>query len=109
MQRHIENPLPLPDIGRRVALSPRQLERLFLRHTGISPLRFYMQLRVDRARELLIYSDRAVIEVAISTGFTSTSHLATWYKRIYGIRPSEMRGRSSPSLDHDEERSRKRA
>jgi transcriptional regulator GlxA family with amidase domain len=110
MQRHIENPLPLPDIGRRVALSPRQLERLFLRHTGMSPLRFYMQLRVDRARELLLYSDRAVIEVAISTGFTSTSHLATWYKRIYGVRPSDMRGRSSPSLSCDEEeRSRKRA
>ena len=58
MQRNIENPLPLPEIGRRVALSPRQLERLFLRHTGMSPLRFYMQLRVDRARELLLYSDR---------------------------------------------------
>jgi transcriptional regulator GlxA family with amidase domain len=69
-----------------------------------------MQLRVDRARELLLYSERAVIEVAISTGFTSTSHLATWYKRIYGIRPSDMRGRSSPSLNCDEEeRSRKRA
>jgi transcriptional regulator GlxA family with amidase domain len=109
MQRHIENPMPLPEIGRRVALSPRQLERLFLRHSGHSPLRFYMQLRVERARELLLYSDRPVIEVAVSAGFTSASHFATWYKRIYGIRPSDMRGRAAPRLDPVEERSRKQA
>jgi transcriptional regulator GlxA family with amidase domain len=92
MQRHIENPLTLPDIARRVGLSPRQLERLTLRHAGQSPLRLYMQLRVERARELLIYSDRSVIDVAVQAGFSSTSHFATWYKRIYGARPSEMRG-----------------
>ena len=92
MQRHIENPLTLPDIARRVGLSPRQLERLTQRHAGQSPLRLYMQLRVERARELLIYSDRPVIDVAVQAGFSSTSHFATWYKRIYGARPSEMRG-----------------
>ena len=109
MQRHIENPLPLPDIGRRIVLSPRQLERLFLRHTGMSPLRFYMQLRVERARELLLYSDRPVIEIAVSAGFTSTSHFATWYKRIYGVRPSDMRTGQVPAAGLAEERGRKRA
>lgn len=94
MQRHIENPLPLPDIARRVGLSPRQLERLVLRHAGQSPLRLYMQLRVERARELLIYSDRSVIDVAVQAGFSSTSHFTAWYKRIYGAKPSDMRSRS---------------
>src|SRR5437879_8193573 len=93
MQRHIENPLTLPDIAKRVGLSPRQLERLALRHAGQSPLRLYMQLRVERARELLIYSDRSVIDVAVQAGFSSTSHFAAWYRRIYGARPSDMRGR----------------
>jgi transcriptional regulator GlxA family with amidase domain len=109
MQRHIDNPLPLPEIGRRVVLSPRQLERLFLRHAGMSPLRFYMQLRVERARELLLYSDRPVIEVAVSSGFTSTSHFATWYKRIYGVRPSDMRGRSPAPAHAADGGSRKQA
>jgi transcriptional regulator GlxA family with amidase domain len=109
MQRHIEDPLPLPEIGRRIAMSPRQLERLFLRHLGMSPLRFYMQLRVERARELLLYSDRPVIEIAVSAGFTSTSHFATWYKRIYGVRPSDMRGRTAQLVAAAEERSRKQA
>jgi transcriptional regulator GlxA family with amidase domain len=109
MQRHIENPLPLPEIGRRILLSPRQLERLFSREAGMSPLRFYMQLRIERARELLIYSDRPIIEVAVSAGFSSTSHFATWYKRIYGVRPSDMRGRTAQAPEAKEERSRKSA
>lgn len=92
MQRHIENPLPLPDIARHVGLSPRQLERSMRRHAGQSPLRLYMQLRVERARELLIYSDRAVIDVAVRTGFSSTSHFSAWYRRIHGMRPSDVRG-----------------
>ena len=43
-------------------------------------------------------------QIAVSAGFTSTSHFATWYKRIYGARPSEMRGgagrepRGAPAL-----------
>jgi transcriptional regulator GlxA family with amidase domain len=94
MQKHIENPLPLADIARRVALSPRQLERLFMRNTGVTPLRFYMQLRIERARELLLYSDRPIIDIAVSVGFTSTSHFATWYRRIHGTRPSDMRNRA---------------
>ena len=97
MQRHIENPLPLPEIAKGVGLSPRQLERLFLRHLETTPLRYYMQLRVERARELLLYSDRPIIEVAISAGFASTSHFATWYQRVFGVRPSEMRGRPDPA------------
>ena len=69
----------------------RQLERLFLRHTGVTPLRYYLQIRLDRTRELLLYSDRSVIEIAVSAGFSSTSHFSTWYRRVYGVRPSEMR------------------
>ena len=51
---------------------------------------------MERARELLIYSDRSVIDVAVQAGFSSTSHFAAWYKRIYGARPSEMRGSADP-------------
>jgi len=96
MQSHIENPLPVREVGRRIGLSPRQLERLFLRYAGVSPLRFSMQLRIERARELLIYSDRPVLDIAVSAGFTSSSHFATWYKRIYGVRPSDMRAAPGP-------------
>ncbi len=94
MQRRVENPVPLPDIARRVGLSPRQLERLFMRSADMTPLRCYMQIRVERAHELLLYSDRSVIDIAVYAGFSSSSHFALWYKRIYGRSPSDSRGRA---------------
>jgi transcriptional regulator GlxA family with amidase domain len=97
MQPRIEDPMPLPEVAKRVALSSRQLERLFLRHVRTTPLRYYMQLRVERARELLLYSDKPIIEIAVSAGFASASHFTAWYKRSFGVRPSEVRGRATAS------------
>ena len=96
MQNRIEDPVSLPGIARTVALSARQLERLFLHHTRMTPLRYYMQIRIERAHELLLYSDKPIIEVAVLAGFASTSHFASWFKRVLGVRPSEIRGGRRP-------------
>jgi transcriptional regulator GlxA family with amidase domain len=96
MQRHVEEPLSIAELARRVGLSPRQLERLFLRYEQVTPARYYLRLRIDRARELLLYSDRAIIDVAVAAGFTSTSHFSHWFRRLLGVRPTEMRSRAPP-------------
>lgn len=98
MSAHIENPVAISVVAGRVGLSPRQLERLFLRYTRVSPARYYLMLRIDRARELLLYSDRPILEVAVAAGFTSTSHFSHWYKRLQGARPSQARLRQ-PAQD----------
>jgi len=97
MQRHVEDTISIAEIAEKVGMSPRQLERLFLRYLQTSPARYYLSLRIDRARELLLYSDRPVLEVAIAAGFTSTSHFAHWFRKLQGVRPSQLRGR--PATD----------
>ncbi|MCL4766325.1 MAG: GlxA family transcriptional regulator [Hyphomicrobiaceae bacterium] len=92
MQQRLENPVPLPEIAAGVSLSTRQLERLFRQHARMSPLRYYIQMRIERAHELLLYTDKPIIEVAVQVGFASTSHFAAWFKRVLGARPSEIRG-----------------
>jgi transcriptional regulator GlxA family with amidase domain len=99
MQQQIEEPLALPTVAKRIGLSARQLERLFLRHFRTTPLRYYMQLRIERARELLLYSDRPILEIAVSAGFSSVSHFSAWYRRVFGMRPSELRGRSARPVE----------
>lgn len=96
MQRHIEDPISIAELARKVGLSARQLERLFLRYEQVTPARYYLGLRIDRARELLLYSERAIIDVAVAAGFTSTSHFSHWFRRLQGLRPTEMRGRAPP-------------
>jgi transcriptional regulator GlxA family with amidase domain len=111
MQARVENPVSLPAIARTVSLSARQLERLFLQHTRMTPLRYYMQIRIERAHELLLYSDKPIIEVAVLSGFASTSHFASWFKRVLGMRPSEIRGGRRPgglaAAEQEADRSRR--
>lgn len=93
MGDHIEDPISIAGIAGLVGLSARQIERLFLRYERVTPARYYLALRIDRARELLLYSDRPVIDVAVATGFASISHFSHWFKRLQGVRPTELRGR----------------
>jgi transcriptional regulator GlxA family with amidase domain len=98
MQGNIEEPVALSRISRKVGIGNRQLERLFMTHTGMTPIRYYLRLRIERARELLIYTDHRMSDIAASCGFSATSHLATWYRRIFGTSPSEVRSRERPSI-----------
>ncbi len=91
MQSTFEEPLALSAVAQQVGVGTRQLERLFGRHIGKTPQRYYLELRLEQAREMLIYSDRSIIDIAVSVGFTSTSHFAGWFRRTFGVLPSDMR------------------
>lgn len=91
MEINIEEPLSIPEIAQSIGIGGRQLERLFERHTQVTPQRYYMGLRVRHARELLLYSDLSVIDVGVACGFGNSGHFATWYKRITGTSPTRER------------------
>jgi transcriptional regulator GlxA family with amidase domain len=94
MQRNLETPASISALADGVNLSPRQLERLFKRYLETTPARYYLSLRIDRARELLIYTNQPILDVAVAVGFASTSHFAQWFKRFHGLRPKELRERA---------------
>lgn len=98
MRDNIEEPLALDRISRKIGIGNRQLERLFMRHAGTTPIRYYLRLRIERARELLIYTDRRIGDIAAACGFSSASHLATWYRRIFGTTPADVRDREQPAV-----------
>ncbi len=91
MRAHLENPLMMDDLARRAGVGKRQLERLFAQYAEKTPQRYYLELRLQQAREMLIYSDQSVIDIALSVGFNSTSHFAAWFRRVFGILPSRVR------------------
>ncbi|PCH45203.1 MAG: AraC family transcriptional regulator [Hyphomicrobiales bacterium] len=95
MSQHLEDPISALEISRRVGLSLRQVERLFLRHLSCTPGRYYMSVRLERARELLRHSNAPILDVALSTGFTSHSYFAQSYRSHFGCSPSEER-RNNP-------------
>ncbi|MCT8971175.1 GlxA family transcriptional regulator [Microbaculum marinisediminis] len=96
MEANIAEPLSLVELARFAGLSRRQIERLFRRTMGRSPARYYLELRLDRARHLLLQSNLPVVEVAVACGFVSASHFSKCYREFYGRSPlTERRERES--------------
>ena len=91
MEANIAEPLQLIEIAEFVGLSRRQIERLFQQHMGRSPARYYLEIRLDRARHLLMQSTMAVVDVAIACGFVSASHFSKCYREMYGKSPLQER------------------
>ena len=92
MQENLEEPFGRGDLARRVDLSTRQLERLFGKYLKRSPARYYLELRLDRARLLLLQTNMSVIDVALACGFVSASHFSKCYRDFFGKTPRKERG-----------------
>lgn len=91
MEANLSEPLSLLEIADHVGLSRRQIERLFRQEMGRSPARYYLEIRLDRARHLLVQSTMPVVEVAIACGFVSASHFSKCYRELYAKSPQQER------------------
>ncbi|MGY0217683.1 GlxA family transcriptional regulator [Endozoicomonadaceae bacterium StTr2] len=93
METNLEELLTTDDIAFHVGLSRRHLERLFKKHLQTLPSRYYLQLRMEKARRLLRMTEQPVLQVGLSCGFTSASHFSTAYRNHFGLTPREERKR----------------
>jgi transcriptional regulator GlxA family with amidase domain len=92
METNIEEPISPSILAQEVGMSTRQLERLFRRYLNRSPKRYYMEIRLQKARNLLMQTDMSVINVALACGFASPSHFSKCYRAHYNTTPYRERG-----------------
>jgi len=106
MEDNIERPLSLDEIASATGLSRRQIERLFKRHLNCVPKRYYLQMRLRRARELLLQTSMPIIDITTACGFQSPPHFSRCYRAQFGCPPSAERqtrqGRGLPAPAADE-------
>jgi transcriptional regulator GlxA family with amidase domain len=98
MEKNIEEPISPSILAKDVGMSTRQLERLFRRYLNRSPKRYYMELRLQKARNLLMQTDMSVINVALACGFASPSHFSKCYRAHYDTTPYRERGSQATRL-----------
>ncbi len=94
MEANIEDPVSPAKLAEEVGMSTRQLERLFRRYLNRSPKRYYMEIRLQKARNLLMQTEMSVINVALACGFASPSHFSKCYRAHYQTTPYRERGTS---------------
>ena len=98
MEGNLSEPLSLLEIADSAGLSRRQIERLFRQEMGRSPARYYLEIRLDRARHLLVQSAMPVVEVAVACGFVSASHFSKCYRELYNRSPQQERAERKLTL-----------
>jgi transcriptional regulator GlxA family with amidase domain len=91
MESNLEEPLTVDELANYVGLSGRQLERLFNEHLNCTPGNYYLELRLLRARQLLLRTEQAIIDVADACGFASVAHFTRRYSEYFGIPPGKER------------------
>jgi transcriptional regulator GlxA family with amidase domain len=97
MEANIEEPLSTDEIAQLSGLSRRQLERLFKQYLGSLPSRYYLELRLKRARQLLLDTNHSIVQVGLMCGFSSGSHFSTAFGALFGNTPREERQRKLSS------------
>ncbi|MBV8046307.1 MAG: GlxA family transcriptional regulator [Paludibacterium sp.] len=91
MEANIEEPLSTDDIAYYVGVSRRQLERLFKQYLSTVPSKYYLELRLNRARQLLQQTSKSIVQISLACGFSSGPHFSSTYRNHFGITPREER------------------
>jgi transcriptional regulator GlxA family with amidase domain len=91
MEANIEEPMSPDELALHVGLSRRQLERLFQKYLSCVPTRYYLELRLARARQLLLQTKMSIVDVAFACGFVSAPHFSKCYRDFFGLPPRDER------------------
>lgn len=98
MEQHVDGDIGMDELASRLAISRRQLERLFFDQLNSSPAATYRRIRLEHARQMVAQTDAPFLNIALDVGFESASQFARAFKQSFGINPSEYRARSLNSL-----------
>ncbi|MGD8341279.1 MAG: AraC family transcriptional regulator [Gammaproteobacteria bacterium] len=93
IEEHLGDDLTLKRMAVEIELSPFYLARVFKSEIGKSPHQYVIERRIARARALLRDTSLPIADVALTTGFSSQSHLSTWFRRLVGVSPACYRSK----------------
>jgi AraC family transcriptional regulator len=94
MRVNLERDVHLAELASILELSPGHFGQMFRRATGVSPHHYLLQLRLQRARQLLALDSTGILDIAVACGFKTQQHFATAFRTRYGVTPSAYQRRS---------------
>ncbi|WP_297090402.1 AraC family transcriptional regulator [uncultured Draconibacterium sp.] len=93
MRQNIETEYNMEELARVHHVGYSYFRKMFKKYTGVSPAQYHLQLRIIRAKELLVSTDKNISEIGIQLGFQNVYHFSMLFKKKTGMSPSEFRKR----------------
>lgn len=91
MERHYHQKISLPSLSKLFNISIRQMNRLFKKETGLSVIETVHQIRIDRAKQMLLETDEKVIVIAAMVGYENPAFFSRLFTRLTGSSPGKFR------------------
>lgn len=91
MESAFPDSVSIRDVARRTGISQRQLNRLFLKHTGATPIRFQTDLKLHKARGMVTQTDLSILDISVECGFSSPEYMTKCYRERFSTTPSADR------------------
>ncbi|NLK94228.1 MAG: helix-turn-helix transcriptional regulator [Clostridiales bacterium] len=88
---HIENHLSLEEIAEDLKISTGYLSSCFKKNMGISVMNYYKKIKIERAKSLLLSSNKSILEISTLLGFCDQCHFSKTFKSIVGISPTKYK------------------
>ncbi|WP_297772353.1 helix-turn-helix domain-containing protein [uncultured Roseovarius sp.] len=91
MGRNMEDPISMAEVAELLDITPRHLERSFKRATGQNPTGYFRAMRMKAARQIVMYSNDSMAEIAEAVGYASVKVFVRHYREAFGIAPRDDR------------------
>lgn len=95
MHENVEDRIDLPRMAGDHHIGYSYFRKMFKKYTGVSPHQYLLSLKILRARELLLSSDKSIKQISYHLGFSSIYYFSRFFKDKVGVNPSELRNRGS--------------
>jgi AraC family transcriptional regulator len=91
IEAHLDQQTHLSNLAETASMSPFYFARLFKKSVGVSPHKYVMMRRIERAKELLKRSGMSVLEIGVRVGYLNAKHFREIFRREAGVSPNEFR------------------
>jgi AraC family transcriptional regulator of arabinose operon len=91
MQEHIDDNLELNELSKLYNYSPSRFSSLFKQKTGYAPINYFIQMKMQKATQLLDFTDQSVKEIALSMGFDDPYYFSRRFSKVIGMPPTKYR------------------
>lgn len=87
MQTCVHEKIHMPDLAKQLCWGETQFYRYFRQFTGLTPLQYHKQLKLNYAKNLILNKNLSISEIAYQVGYESPSQFSREYKRYFGVNP----------------------